>query len=239
MVVEAAERMPEALGLSHNAEGKVSSKNGEVLVEEITRVRSVDLVSDPASTESLFEAEGALQMPPESELVAAPSAADAAPSTAASPTIKQAFSAEIVKVFEDESMDAKATVKKIADIVKAYEKLTTEGEMEPEKEPPAEPAPAANAPTVESLQAENTQLKATGAARDLLESLGVQAQPARVAALARCTTDVERQQLIATWPTDTGVAQQPRSGVPLVEGRRDDGFQAPANAEEFVSNLLL
>lgn len=55
MIAEAAERMPEALGLSHNAEGR-TSREGEVeIVEEITRVVSVDLVSDPATTQGLFE----------------------------------------------------------------------------------------------------------------------------------------------------------------------------------------
>jgi hypothetical protein len=55
MAVEAAERMPEALGLSHNAEGRVSQSGNEAIVEEIVRVRSVDLVADPATTRSLFE----------------------------------------------------------------------------------------------------------------------------------------------------------------------------------------
>ncbi len=55
LTVEAAERMPEALGLSHNAEGRVTQQAGLAVVEEIVRVRSVDLVADPATTRSLFE----------------------------------------------------------------------------------------------------------------------------------------------------------------------------------------
>ncbi len=55
MTAEAAERMPETLGLSHNVEGKVRRENGETIVEEIVRVRSVDVVSDPATSRSLFE----------------------------------------------------------------------------------------------------------------------------------------------------------------------------------------
>ena len=54
-IVEAAERRPELLGLSHNAEGRAVRRNGTMLVEEIFRVRSVDLVCEPASTVSLFE----------------------------------------------------------------------------------------------------------------------------------------------------------------------------------------
>jgi hypothetical protein len=55
MIAEAAERMPEALGLSHNAEGRTARRGGVETVEEITRVVSVDLVSDPATTGGLFE----------------------------------------------------------------------------------------------------------------------------------------------------------------------------------------
>jgi len=56
LMAEAAERMPEALGLSHNAEGRVrTGDDGRQVVEEIVRVKSVDLVSDPATTRTLFE----------------------------------------------------------------------------------------------------------------------------------------------------------------------------------------
>ena len=55
MIAEAAERLPDALGLSHNAEGRTSRQRNAETVEEITRVISVDLVSDPASTGGLFE----------------------------------------------------------------------------------------------------------------------------------------------------------------------------------------
>ncbi len=55
MVLEAAERMPDTFGLSHNAEGRVVRDGKRTLVEEIVQVRSVDLVSDPATNHSLFE----------------------------------------------------------------------------------------------------------------------------------------------------------------------------------------
>lgn len=55
--VEAAERMPELLGMSHVADGKLSRDNGEELVEDIVTVESVDIVRRPATTKSLFESE--------------------------------------------------------------------------------------------------------------------------------------------------------------------------------------
>jgi hypothetical protein len=58
MVCESAERMPEALGFSQNAKTiQVPDGQGGIMHESITRVRSVDLVADPATTSSIFESE--------------------------------------------------------------------------------------------------------------------------------------------------------------------------------------
>lgn len=56
-ICEAAERMPDAFGFSHNAQGDYRLEQGVEVVEAIVEVRSVDLVADPATTRSLFESE--------------------------------------------------------------------------------------------------------------------------------------------------------------------------------------
>ena len=57
-VCEAAERMPDILGFSHNANGEGKHDNdGTLVVETITEVTSVDLVADPATTHGLFESQ--------------------------------------------------------------------------------------------------------------------------------------------------------------------------------------
>jgi hypothetical protein len=50
-----AEHAPENVGFSHNVEARTARRGEEVIVEEITRVQSVDLVADPATTRGLFE----------------------------------------------------------------------------------------------------------------------------------------------------------------------------------------
>ena len=55
MLLEAASRRPELFSLSHNAEGRIVKRDGRNVVEEITRVRSVDVVTDGATTRSLSE----------------------------------------------------------------------------------------------------------------------------------------------------------------------------------------
>lgn len=54
-ILEAAQKRPDLFGLSHNAEGKGTHEAGVFVVAEITEVKSVDLVADPATNRSLFE----------------------------------------------------------------------------------------------------------------------------------------------------------------------------------------
>jgi hypothetical protein len=54
---EIAERKPDRLGLSHNASGVTSQNKGKTVVESIESVRSVDIVQNPATNNSLFESE--------------------------------------------------------------------------------------------------------------------------------------------------------------------------------------
>ena len=43
------------IGLSHNAEARLSTRNGKTTVEEIRRVNSIDLVTNPATNTNLYE----------------------------------------------------------------------------------------------------------------------------------------------------------------------------------------
>lgn len=55
-IMEAAEKNPDLFGLSHNAEGDTTrDQDGVDVVTEISEVRHVDLVADPATTKSLSE----------------------------------------------------------------------------------------------------------------------------------------------------------------------------------------
>lgn len=56
LVVEAALRMPEMLGLSHHASGRPALVEGRIVIEEIVDVRSVDIIGErPGTTQGLFE----------------------------------------------------------------------------------------------------------------------------------------------------------------------------------------
>ena len=50
-----AEHAPQNVGFSHNVLARTSRQGKQTVVEAITRVQSVDLVADPATTDGLFE----------------------------------------------------------------------------------------------------------------------------------------------------------------------------------------
>lgn len=50
-----AQHAPENVGLSHNVTARTAQRDERTVVEAITRVVSVDLVADPASTHGLYE----------------------------------------------------------------------------------------------------------------------------------------------------------------------------------------
>ncbi len=59
-----AEHAPENVGFSHNVQARVARRGESTIVEAITRVQSVDLVADPATTQGLFEsASGGSSLP--------------------------------------------------------------------------------------------------------------------------------------------------------------------------------
>ena len=53
-----AEHAPQNVGLSHNVLARTTREGDETAVEAITKVQSIDLVADPATTAGLFEHAG-------------------------------------------------------------------------------------------------------------------------------------------------------------------------------------
>lgn len=161
MIVEMAGRMPHKLGLSHMADGKVRTENGRQIVDEIIRVKCVDLVSDPATVRGLFESLN--DTPPQTvgeilsriktrasvdpryadhvelkELLDGGTMISDMPVVQTTGTtdelINAAFRAMAMAAFDDRMLDETATLQKIKDILQARERL-----MGSVKKPPGEP----------------------------------------------------------------------------------------------------
>ena len=73
------EHSPGNVGFSHDVEAQTSRKNGRVVVEAISKVSSVDLVADPATTSGLFESRDAAAGHATDAQAASPEALDTAP----------------------------------------------------------------------------------------------------------------------------------------------------------------
>lgn len=117
-----AMNQPEALGFSHNALLRPGAvREGRCTVEEIVKVRSVDLVADPATTRSLFESENPRMDQTQLAAAAVPPAEPG--KTDAKDAVKSAFRAMVIAAFDDDALDIKATLAKIRQIMQAQEKL--------------------------------------------------------------------------------------------------------------------
>lgn len=123
-----AENRPEILGFSHNALMRFGAKSGgREVIEEIVSVRSVDLVADPATTQSLYESEEA-QMEIDQPT---PQTADDA--------VKDAFRQMVIAALDDGTLDMKGLLARIKGILQAKEKLMG-GPVTKDPEPKDEPA---------------------------------------------------------------------------------------------------
>jgi len=134
--LESARRMPEQLGLSHSAEGDVTDDKDGPVVEQIHKVRSVDLVRYPATTRGLFESDitevtgyGAMQ---------------------GDNTARAFFRGAIMAILDDASLSMHEIGRKIMTILKTEQKVL--GPAQPE--PPEVEEPEATAPTGSTTESE-------------------------------------------------------------------------------------
>lgn len=257
VILERAERMPESFGLSHSAEGRVVRKKGKLIVEDVEAVHSVDIVREPATTKGLFESEGEFDMEimtireivetvpsetPGFELlreqmdagtIADDSQVQVAAGTGATDQIKAAFRAAVVEAFDDESLDIKATIARIKQIMTAQEKLNEEKpDTKPDEENEEEKKAA---PAVESVEQDDTEEKDRVhllEAENLLLKAGREATPERIRAVA-AVTEEDRQPLVESWPEQGGVARPEVSPPKYQHG----GFEIPTDTKKFAAWL--
>lgn len=225
-----AEHAPENVGLSHDAEGRTRNDNGSVLVEEITKVHSVDLVSDPATVRSLYESEDKMDY-----------MGDGAPTTEETPSadaaVKQSLRDAMVAILDGEG-DKKTKLAKLKGLLKAEEDIlaAVNGEAAPAE------APMTEEPTGESaggatgnLQEQVKRLQARELARKILAESQLPQDEPLVAAMAGCPDDNARKALVESIRTTcaTGrVAPAPRSTSGFDALRESQG-EVP-KGEEFV-----
>ena len=254
MIVEAAERNPRRFGLSHHAEGRVARRGEKNVVESIERVRSVDMVQNPATNAGLFESEeiemhktirqiltethgglfAALLREPLLEAGAMAPLADAPldlPADAGEDDqVAAAFKSMIDAVLDDDSLDLKARLAKIRDILRAQEKLTGAPAAPEAQTPPVAESlrqTASADPLVRQLVERLDRVETEAACRTLLEARNRTCDATRLSTLALLTSEDERVRLIESWPERpaptspgahlSGLSPRPTVSRPLVE----------------------
>lgn len=268
-VLEVAEKMPDKLALSHNAYGVPTLKNGRAIIDQILEVYSVDIVGDkPGTTNGLFESysEGETvkktikqifeSLPAKaagrSRLIemmdeemdgakVAEMEVDMPAEANTDDQVKSAFRAMVMAAFDDDSLDAKATVAKIKDILAAQDKLAGKepAKEESEKKVETQESLADEADwkkRVALLESENQEMKLDKHARALLETAEREVTDVRLKAVKSLTDDSDRKQLIESWPKKTPQADfgRPRTSAPLLESQADE---KPLKGKDLISAI--
>lgn len=223
LVAEAAEEMPHVFGFSHNAECEYRTEAQIERITDIQHARSVDVVTRPGTTRGMFESENqetrtvkttieemlkkigdsemqtaiAAMLEIEGDLGAVAMEVPEDESLGSTPEqIRGAFKAAIAAVFDDSSIDTKATIKKISELVRAAEKAMEMPENE-EKEPTEEET--GDSSESESSTAETTESQTVDAITKLtgrLETMEKRFSAINVLGSFNLTaTDVNRTQL--------------------------------------------
>lgn len=231
-IIEAAEKFPKSVGFSHVADGKSRMEGGEEIIESITEVFSVDLVTDPATTSGFFEStqpktvRAALESLPDGitrkrllEMVdlgtidGSMSMGAEEPSEPDDPLSMAQTTINTLITMLGETLKALAMKK---DTPATPPAAPTEPAEEPNKNANTAPAPNANdgPPDFAAMQRENAELKA----KNLLLESGRESKPAWVKALAAVTDEAGQKELLESLPVEESAsATRPARSPALLE----------------------
>jgi hypothetical protein len=131
-----AENSPRGIGLSHNANGTGRRQpDGSVLVEQITKVHSVDIVDGPATNEGLYEQRRSYR-----ENAMDPLTDPAAPAASGSTSIDEILSGLIQEFAAHPTWDKETKLEKIRHALDLMDEgepaadLTSDGDLESDHE---------------------------------------------------------------------------------------------------------
>lgn len=239
MIAEAAERNPRRFGLSHNAVGRVTLRDGASVVEAIERVHSVDVVQNPATSLGLFESENATMTTTLTELCEQaglgplldhPALLDlgarivTVPERRDAPSLRSAALASLLRG--------------IAERTEAEPGFDSRALFQHLQEHLAEqPAGSAGAHGPLELDRRVARLEIELSCRSLLEAQRRHCSPERLQALVSLPDEASRRTLIESWPArDPSERSRPNNSPPLAD-RGDLPLRLPEDVKDFVAAL--
>lgn len=225
-ICEAAERMPDVFGLSHNAGGDGDyDKDGVFVVKNIVEVRHVDLVADPATTKSLQESR---QTKPLRE------------SRKMDDNLKEALNGvkeamgKLEAYYkeadgEDKEKDMKEAEEEKKETSEGEDKKDMEeadleievGDDEKDSEDDKQPMEGKKGKlSAKAILQENKRLKAREAVRQLCESAGLKATTQLLADLALLPADAAKRTINQL--SIAAKAAKPKSSSPVLESKQKE-----------------
>lgn len=241
-LLELAERRPDKFGLSHNADCSGYLNGRKQVIESVDKVRSVDVVQKPATTQGLFEHEeeqgddmpkktfrAILESAPENlkgrsqllKLLEMDGMADMGampvevPAEAtAEDQVWAGFRGAIIGILDDDSLDIATTRDQIMKVLDSYSSAFESGSSSGgESETPVTEG-------VDELRREVKLLRAEGKARDLLEQHDIQATSGRIKGVVSVLESADDlQDLLGSFPKRSAQSGQ-STGVSKSEQRR-------------------
>lgn len=241
-LAEAAERMPGVFGLSHTARGRDRAGSGGAVIEAVEEVYSVDLVGDPATVSGLYESRShpvrkrirdliealrgrrpgwsrGLREQAEAGVLSQDAEMEE-PADVATPqepadheaALRAGFRAAVLAALDDESLDLKAKLAKIKEILTAEEKMLGGG-----KDTSTGTGTGDTPQESRRQPSEVDRLRLQLCARDLLTEARITPGRVLLKALDACASEQEVRDLIAAEqaaPTTPGA----RSAAPSAAG---------------------
>lgn len=255
-------------GLSHNATSareRFDPASRRLVIESLALVRSVDLVTRPATGRNLRESQepttmthtlktiltsrmAALSKPRrgwarqllEDDMGApmdAPAELDAAPEADPDAALKGGFDAACSAVLSSD-MTADEKIAKLRSLLKTHEKLTQEAE--PEEVEEAEEEDEKPKPKDKAESEELARLRAESAARDLCESLDFSPTKVQVRAVAGLSADKDRRELVESFKGKGGAGggfRPPRSRSPIPAPKDKAGDKLESGTVDAAAGL--
>jgi hypothetical protein len=216
-----AENAPHLLNFSINGDGEKRREGGKAIVESITFLESVDLVSRGATTRSIFESERKPMQRTVKELIESwkgrapkyannlreqveaglmPDSATMEEPATDEPdhetALKQGFRAAIMAALDDDSMELRDKVKKITEILKMEEKMLAKDDGEGDGGNADGTTTEGRKVTAGNLQESQRKMQLQLDARDWCADAGVTCDPILRTAFRACENEAEVRKLI-------------------------------------------
>jgi uncharacterized membrane protein len=204
VVCEAAERMPENFGLSHNAHVDwLVRDDGHRVCESINTVRSVDLVCRPATTNGIFESQSESEQSSMDGSQPGGGNGVAAKVEPESPaTVKQMFLDAAAKIFDEDDGEPADKANRIAQLARTLLQVEDDveaavnGEEDDDGTESVRERARKQAVDLADAKKRLAAFERLEKARDALEAARVEVTKARITAVAALESEDDRKALI-------------------------------------------